>query len=534
MQSLTPQQILQIKAEIARIHKRGSANYETLMAQVEKSVKPLQFNLAQLLASMASRMALWIFLEWARGAGKSTYLATHMRECAISMPRSSGILIGATYKQILTRTLPSTIEELERQGLFLGLHYFIGGDGLPRRWKWKRAYQPPNEFDRYIQFYNGSGIHLISQDVTGDGRGLNVDYEIGDESALLDGDKLTTVTLPTLRGSNVKAFINKRLFASRLHCSTTPLTIAGQWFTAMEEAAILTPEKIKFLKADSRINQENLRPGYLEDARLVTPPYIYDAEYLNIRMKRIKNGFYFLLDEKRHGYVNFNYYHYSTIGAEQSCKGDADLIPGKSIVLGIDWGAVFNGLVACQHLEMEFRALKNFYALGEANESQDDMCKAFCDYYEAHDHKVIHMWYDNTGNNKTGIEKRTRAERARDYFKGRGWIVHMKTQSGSNPLHNLKFMLWELILSELDPRMPRFRINTENCRELLVSMQNAGIIMSGPNEAKKDKSSERSKKIPQQFATHLSDAMDTPIFGLFAQLLRNFGGVLPESTIIKH
>jgi hypothetical protein len=398
----------------------------------------------------------------------------------------------------------------------------------------EKAYQPPNEFDRYIQWYNGSGTHLISQDVTGDGRGLNIDYEIGDESALLDGDKLNTVTLPTLRGSNVKAFEDKPLFASRLHCSTTPLTLAGQWFTGMEEAAILHPHKIKFLKADSRVNKDNLRKGYLEDAKLVTPPYIYDAEYLNIRMKRILNGFYYLLLEKKHGYVNFNYNHYTTIGVQASCKGDADLIPGKSIVLGIDWGATFNGLVACQHLEMEFRALKNFYALGIDNESQDDMCKAFCDYYESHDHKVIHMWYDNTGNNKTGIEKRTRAERAKDYLKRRGWAVYLKTQSGKNPLHNLKFMLWELILSEADPRMPRFRINTENCRELLVSMQNAGVIMGGPNEMKKDKSSERSKKILQQFATHLSDAIDAPIFGLFSQLLRNFGAVLPESTVTKH
>jgi hypothetical protein len=64
-------------------------------------------------------------------------------------------------------------------------------------------------------------------------------------------------------------------------------------------------------------------------------------------------------------------------------------------------------------------------------------------------------------------------------------------------------------------------------------MQNAGVIMSGANETKKDKSSERSKKIPQQFATHLSDAVDTPIYGLFAQLLRNFGNILPDSTIIK-
>ena len=513
---------------IMKLHRTGSKDWQSLSKQVIKNYKPLAYNFPQMFAAMATKKFPWIFLEWARGTGKTTFLGHHTRECVSQMPRSNGMLIGPSYQKILTQILPSMIQGLEQQGLFQNLHYFIGRRP-PKSWKWQTPYQPPNKFDKYISFWNGAGINLISHDVPGDGRGLNTDFEIGDESALLDKHKLDENTLPTLRGSNKTAFERCHLFASRMHTSSTPLTQKGQWFVEMEEASIKEPNKIKFISADSRMNAHNLRDGYLEDARAVTLPWVYDAEYLNIRPRQIKNGFYPLLDEDTHGYNQFDYAYYNAMGKTVDCRGDQDLSANEPLIVGQDFGAAINCMVVNQHVGNEFRCLKDFYVLGENKQIQSDMVKNFADYYEYHKNKTIYLYFDNTGNNETGITKYTRAEQTANQLHARGWKVRLRTVGGRNPHHYDKYLLWLAILGKRNPRLPEFRINASNARNTFISMRNAGAKQGRNKTVEKDKSSEKSKTIKREHATDHSDAMDAPIYGMFNHLMTQSSTKLPDT-----
>ncbi len=475
---------------------------------------------------------LWMFLEWGRGTGKTTFLGHHLRSLAYGMPRSNGMFIGPTYQKILTQIVPSMIQGLEMQGLFQNLHYFIGRKP-PKSWNWSMPYQPPEKPGKYVYFFTGMGFNLISHDVVGDGRGLNTDFEIGDESALLDKNKLDENTSPTRRGSNKTAFKNNPLFVSRLHVSSTPLTAKGRWFTEMEESSKVNPEKIKFMSADCRFNMQNLSDTYLDDARDGTLPWIFDAEYMNIRPRQVKDGFYPLLDEDKHTYESFDYSHYHQVGQSIDCRGDGDVKQSLPLILGVDWGAVINCLTVCQYDNREIRALKDMFVLGDDKKIQDDLFDEFNEYYKYHATKTIFMWYDNTGNVHTGVTKYTRAQMAKKQLESKGWTVRLMTLGGRNPEHGSKQTLWNAILKEDSTKLPRFRMNRSNCRNLWISMSNAQAIQGSTDEIRKDKSSEGSSSIKREHATDLSDSIDTVVYGMFKKLLTNLGMSLPGVFVKK-
>ena len=522
-----------INQKIKELHEKGSGDWQTITRQVAQNYKTISYNVPQMIAAKAAKKFKKRYLEWSRGTGKTTEIGRTINENQRTMIRSNGMMIAPTYKSFLTQILPSLVRSFEQQGLFKDLNYFIGRKP-PKNWKWQHPYQPPDDYSRYIIFANGSGMNLISHDKSDDGRGLNTDWEIGDESALLNKAKLDSNTTPTLRGSNRTAFDGNPLWCSTLHCSSTPLTPEGQWFIDMEEAANRDPDNMFFFSCDCRFNMENLHPDYLKEAKATTLPYIYNAEYLNIRPNQIKGGFYSMLSPKVHTYSNYDYSYYQNLSQEEDCRGDADLVKGRPLTLGVDWGAAINCLIACQNLPGEFRALKSMYVLGENKEVQSDLFDKFDRYYRHHDNKTIYLYYDNSGNVQNGIDKRTRAEMARDQLRKHGWNVQLMTVGGKNPAHDAKQLLWAALLEEKHPRLPKFRMNKSNCRDLYLSMFNAKAIPGSKGEVKKDKSSERSTIILRQHATDLSDAIDAPIYGLFRKILRGGGSAIPDSTFSHH
>ena len=124
-----------------------------------------------------------------------------------------------------------------------------------------------------------------------------------------------------------------------------------------------------------------------------------------------------------------------------------------------------------------------------------------------------------------------RAVQAANYLTALGWKVIRLSLTGTNPRHFDKYRLWERILQETDPRMPRFRINLQNARTTFVSMSRAKKKIGTNGEVKKDKSAERHDNPQRQFATDLSDALDQPVFTLFNQLMRTAGAALPDSKV---
>jgi len=488
---------------------------------MEANQDQLVFNFPQLLTTIAPQPDK--YLIWGRGTGKSTIIGWEMKEVVHDMPRSLNILVGETYIQMLTRTLPSTIASLERLGYHKGIHFFIGRSA-PRSRNWNEPYQAPGDYAHAIHWYTGAAYALISQDRSG--RGLNSDSVIGDEAALLDEDKLNLDVLATMRGSDPR-FKGKRKFLNKMFCSTHPLTVKGRWLYKMEKEAIRNPAEVFYLQASAEENRINLADKWFRDQKRNMPSFLYNVEILNHRPSQIEDGFYPQLQQK-HFYNDFNYNYYDALAErkdysltpkDQTCKGDNDCNLDKELVVAVDWGASINCMVVGQENGDEFRFIKNFFV--KSPRILDDLFNdEFIPYYESHRKKVIQFWYDRSGNSKIANSRLTFYQQAEKILIKAGWKVIPMTR-GQDPEHADKYLLWNVLLSENHKRLPKIRFNSENCKELIVSMQNAPV--TDIKGIKKDKSSERDKEYPQEEATHFSDAADILIHGMYKGLLKEKG-----------
>lgn len=532
-----------IRARIEALHAKGGQDWQSLMREVDGKYQTIPYNTAQMLAIMVGDYMPTVKnldLEWGRGTGKTTVLAAFARRIARDLPRGCYQWEVPTYQKFLTEIIPSFIHGLEMQGLYKDLHYFIGRRP-PARWGWPEPYKPPVKYDNFITFWTGFGINLLSQDNPGAGRGLNTDGRLASEATMLNKRKLDEESGPAIRGSNVRALGGKRYFNFRLMESSTPLTESGEWFIQQQDLAKEAPEVQQFIRANC---VENIKLGWLADTyltegrRLAPDVMTFEAEYLNIRPKFVRGGFYALLDEEKHTYTNYDYTGFYTpdlLGVQPDCRGDKDLVPDMPLTLGMDFGAAINSLTVSQALPGEFRTLKDFFVKGAEGDTQDELCQRFHDYYCHHQARnaEIRFYHDATGNHATGNTKVTRARQAENYLKALGWKVIRLSLVGTNPRHFDKYRLWERIFQETDRRMPRFRINRQNAYTTYISMSRAKKKTDANGAIKKDKSAERVDNPKREFATDLSDAQDNPVFTLYNHLMQQWQAPIPDTKVAQ-
>lgn len=460
-----------------------------------------------------------IYLEWGRGTGKSTIIAWRMKELAYKMPRGKFFLVGETYTQILTRTLPSTIRGLELLGYFKDIHFFVGRKP-PKNLKWLEPYEPPSSYDHCLYWHTGAVFDLISLDNKNSGRGLNTDGGIGDEAALLDYEMLFANALSTNRG-NGRIFGAEPLHHSVLFASSTPLTQKGKWLIEMEEQAKISPEKIFYLRASSEFNRLNLGDEWFEENKRILPDIIYNAEILNIRPGKVENGFYASLNSSVHYYTSSNASYLDSIGytfaldGEIDCRLDDDFIRDMPIDIAFDYGASINCMVCEQEVGDESRYINSFYV--KSPELVTEVVKLFCKYYAHTNCHEVNYYYDHTAQGTDAGRSKSFAEIVVEAFIAEGWIVYQH-YIGQAPGHDHKYKFWSAALKETDHRLPKFRFNSIRCKYLIMSMEGAGILQ-GKNGFEKDKRPERNKKLDQAETTHHSDAADTLAYGKYSNRL---------------
>ncbi len=478
--------------------------------------KDVTLNVAQLISSMAPQKQK--FLEWGRGAGKTTYLGFDALQLVKQMPRASFAMVGSTYSQILSKFMPAIKEGLELFGIHENVDYVVGSSA-GKRMGFQLPFQSPDTFNNIWHWSNGCIFQFVSLDHKDSGRGLNAFAIRGDEAALLDNEKLAVNVRVTNRAKK-EIFRKAPLLNSEVFTSSTPLTKKGKWFIDMEEEARKDPDGILFLKATAKVNMQNLRPDYFESMRKVfTNDMQYDAEMLNIRPKEITDGFYAQLTAD-HYYTDYDNGFLEGLplkdldGRSFNCKQDLDLQKGKPLIMSVDWGANINAMTISQQDEGVYKVLKEFFV--KSPKILDHLfLEEFLPYYAPHNCKEVYFYYDRTGNNRTANSKMTFADQARDILMKNGWTVYNMT-TGVNPSYMDKFRLINVAMRE-DGKMkglPKIRINQANCPNLIISMEHAEVYDRGKG-LEKDKRSERRKGVDQEHATHLSDTFDYPFFELF-------------------
>lgn len=524
--------------------------------------KQLHFNKPQLKSLLIG--APTEYLVAGRGTGKTELvLAPKSAKCYFgTMPRATGVAVGATYNQLLTRTLPGLVAGWEKLGYRLGHHYLIGRRPTAewlKKWKWEGPYRPPLDYKYFISWWNGAGAHLVSQDRVGSANGITIDWIIGDEAKLLNQEKLKTELFPANRGI-IPAFANNPYHHGMTFTTDMPVGTSGRWILDMMNemdkevvneiwklqtvryklkyflsTKITKPVKTEIVKQIEVIDAElnGLRKGllyyheastlenidalgidYIKQQIRDTTVFQFDTQILNIRPLKMEDGFYPDYDEEVHGYfANDNDYLDNLefdIGklSNIDCRRDRDLRINEPLHISLDYNRRIHPLVIGQVVGNELRTIKGLDALYPAK--LKDVIKAFCDYYKPHKHKRVYYWYDHTA---VADDNETRkCDEVVIALRKAGWMVK-RMYIGQAPGHEAKYRMWGHLLSEDGYYDMVFRLNRENCEKLNIS-----IYKSEAEQRKdgfgKDKKSEHDPNFPADESTHYSDALDTMVYGI--------------------
>jgi hypothetical protein len=510
---------------------------------------------------------------WSRGTGKSFLIAWLIHMIVKWMPRSSWAIIGKSYKQLLTRTLPTTIATLESVFGYKQDRDFFVRKRPPKNSRFESPFSPPLDYDHCITFRNGTFFHLVSLDGGGSTiRGLSIDGYLGDEALEINKERMDSEVVPTNRG-NMRYFKHIPFHHGSFFFSSMGYGHEFKWmldsgkyyeddgfnFRAIrqqivekEKELVDCPDKGRmselweqilklkrqlrwyknkngflYMEADVFDNIENVGWAYIKEMRRTLLDFIFMVEMLNWFPEGIESGFYFLLNRTDHGYSNkFDQGYISGLTQDGAaiktadCRMDSDLVGGQPLRIAVDWGSHINSLTITQYLLSinTLRFIKDLYVKGEL---LDKLASDFCDYYHYHNKKEVYMSYGHDGNVHHANSKLTYAEQFAKILEARGWIVYLSYES--IPLGQMeRYLLWGKVLQNTsnakkgkptDPALPLVEFNLDNCNATFISMQNAPA-KEGRNGIEKNKSSERNALIPQEEATHLSDTADYNLTGI--------------------
>ena len=563
------------------------------MKTTAPQVKALKFNRPQL-RFMISKLASAVSL-WSRATGKSTLIAWLIHLIVTKMPRSCWGIVGSTYQQILTRTLPSTIASLERLGYIKDVHYFIGRKPPPA-WNWPEPFQRPVKYDHFMIFYTGAGFHLISQDGNGSSsRGVNLDGYIGDEGLLLDRERLGTDVVASNRG-NKDYWKGCNLHHGKFLFSSMPWGDTGKWLledsayydrdghnfqlvrdqmiklelefvdsrslktrlALYEEILALSaqltfytnPKKLKsggkevargLLYSEANIfdNLENLGIPYLEEQRRELSDFVFLIEILNKRPASVEAGFYPKLDLSHHAeecpntdYVAGLEFNLRKLSVHDS-RMDGDCRSNLPIRGAVDWGSKISTLTLAQlHGDVrQYRVLKGLYV--KHPKLIDDLADLFIRYYENHLNKVFEFIQDNEwGNARRPDSSLTYNQQFAERLRAAGWRVRVFDQ-GRVPDYAERYRLAYELLGETDERQLRVRFNKLNCKDVLTAMSLTPVKQGNRGEIQKDKSSEKKLTVPGQEATHFTDTIDLHFLSIDKHVARAAGNLTDALLIVS-
>lgn len=537
----------------------------------DNKYKYLYLNRPQLMSQLVNANKEYHVLG--RGTGKTSgILARKSLDNIIAMPRLSGCNIGNSYSQQLTRTLPSLIAGWELRGYRRDVHYIIG-KRPDAKLRWPTPYEPPVNYDYYFSWFNGSGMHLGSQDVAGSTIGMNIQWLQGDEAKKLNKQKLDEETRPAMRGYR-HLFGELSQYRSECYTTSMPMKATEKWI--LEEREKMDPELVTLIiqfqlkindvlkkmlsstsigtrkayqyeirKLESAVNElrkncvfyqeasslENiaiLGEDYFHDLYRTLPPIIFNTEILNLRNASIDGCFYPAFNIEKHTYSpssNIGYLESLNYDLEAinniNCKQDGDLISDERLRIAIDWGGHMNYMSIAQKVGMSYRFINELWV--KHPEHIDHLAIKFAKYYAPHRNKEVILLKDHTGDNikdnssETSVEQFIRKVKEID----KSWSFQ-RTYRDTPPSHDIKYKMCYAALKGAAGH-PRISINEDKCEFMIVSISNAPI-KEGPRGIEKDKSSERKPNtIDPLHATHASDTFDMHINAEFADLINGNG-----------
>ncbi len=137
-------------------------------------------------------------MRCARGFGKTIYLAIHNMKCVLGLRRMIGLFLGASAKQLYTRTMPNMLKGFNLMGFQEGVFYFLGQ--APAKLRWEYPLAKPRVWESCVHMQNGAVLQAASMAVKGSCNGINAAWLCGDETKYLPWSRVKEEAYPTLRG----------------------------------------------------------------------------------------------------------------------------------------------------------------------------------------------------------------------------------------------------------------------------------------------------------------------------------------------
>lgn len=169
-----------------------------------------------------------------RRSGKTHgVLAPRMHKVQKSMPRGSGIFLGATRKQILGRTLPAVLSSWRSMwGLTEGENFVIGRP--PQKLNYPDPIYKPIHWENTMSFANGFLWNMISLAVNMSANGLTASALCLDEARSMSKSKIDSEVIPALSGvvdpyGDPAHSPQNPLYKSTCYVSDASLSAKGNW-----------------------------------------------------------------------------------------------------------------------------------------------------------------------------------------------------------------------------------------------------------------------------------------------------------------
>ncbi len=465
-----------------------------------------------------------------RGSGKSRTLIHLLAESAFQLPRAKAGLAGLTYRQVQDIILSQSNAVFEEHGLHeynakTGFGHYVINRRPPEHWR--GALNTVRTYDNCLVFANGYTVQFVSADREETIRGANFDQLYIDESATIKEQFYNKVLRPTVR-ANKHVYKDPRPgrkgFNHPLHWLIADFTSApwlphGQWVYKTEELQKTNSSKYFFLESTAYDNLAFLPGSFIEDQREACGDELtFNIEILNHRLTRVGDGFYHSLEPEKHAYSQgYGYQFDDKTRLYVSERTDYD--PNKPLESSWDFNAAFTSMLVCQDHNSEYRFLDVLFVKTATESLVEKLAADFAAKYEGHRKKVLYVYGDNGANKKDPGRNKTYYQQIKDTLTAKGWTIVDKVQE-AYPSYHIRYRVINALLQETNTRLPKIRINETACKALLISLQNAPI---DGTTYEKVKASEHDKRLPQEWATHLSDCFDYILFKKFSKYVTHNG-----------
>lgn len=306
----------------------------------DKGTNYMYLNRAQLLAyNFGARDTK---VRAGRGVGKSTgFLSLRIINCWNTIPRSEGIFLGNSVKQLYTKTMPQVITGIEKFGWKEGIHFFRGQapKKLISSGAFKMPIKKPRVWENVIHVYNGAVTYLVSMAIKASANGFNAAWICADETRYLPWRKVQEEVMPTLRGDTYDHPGWRRnenpYYLSQMWVSDAAITMAqSEWEKAEDDQTLeineqiaemmaelnVCPElgqakafidKLNRLRCQSRVfynfssleNVDILGEKYFADRKREMPELMFNIQILGHKKGVAKDGYYASFNHETHTYM---------------------------------------------------------------------------------------------------------------------------------------------------------------------------------------------------------------------------------------